>query len=91
LERFNEYLKWVKMEVAQEKFNVFNFTRKERKVITKDVQIKPTGEYQLIYVNFNGSSKASTIGSVQAAFGSVRPRPLGLSRPRLDGLPLFLA
>jgi hypothetical protein len=43
LERFNEYLKWVKMEVAQEKFNVFNFTRKERKVITKDVQIKFNG------------------------------------------------
>jgi hypothetical protein len=43
LERFNEYLKWVKMEVAQEKFNVFKFTRKERRIVTKDVIIKFNG------------------------------------------------
>jgi hypothetical protein len=40
LERFNEY---VKMEVAQEKFNVFKFTREERRIVTKDVIIKFNG------------------------------------------------
>lgn len=43
LERFNQFLKWVKMSVAQEKFNVFNFTRKEKRIITKDVEIRFDG------------------------------------------------